>query len=125
MPERVGRRVQLLREEAGLTQTGLAEKCGVTEGAIRQIEDGTTKSPSFSTGVKLAYALGVSAYELALGYPMPESEPVAGLRLPADLGRLIQTIQGEAQAAAAAAEKAQATADEAIRLLRRRGRGTA
>jgi transcriptional regulator with XRE-family HTH domain len=39
----------------------------VTEGAIRQMESGQSKSPSFAVGIKLAHALGVTPEYLAFG----------------------------------------------------------
>lgn len=47
--------------------TQLGYKVGVTEGAIRQMESGQSKSASFQVGVRLAQVLGVGPTYLALG----------------------------------------------------------
>jgi len=50
-----------------MTPSALAHAVGVTEGAIRQMESGQTKRPSFETGIKLAHVLGVTPSYLATG----------------------------------------------------------
>jgi transcriptional regulator with XRE-family HTH domain len=67
MNETFAERLRRLREEHGLTISGLALEIGVSEGAIRQIESGSVKSTSFSIGLKLAHRLGVDPFYLALG----------------------------------------------------------
>lgn len=61
----IGGRVEALRERRGLTRAGLAAKLAVGEGAIRKIENGITRQPKFSNGVRLAAALAVWPDELA------------------------------------------------------------
>jgi transcriptional regulator with XRE-family HTH domain len=65
--ETFAERLRRLREEHGLSISGLALEIGVSEGAIRQIESGSVKSTSFSIGLKLAHRLGVDPFYLALG----------------------------------------------------------
>lgn len=65
--ETFGQRVRRLRERYDVSVGTLAASVGVTEGAIRQIESGQTKSASFGVGVRLADALGVSPHYLATG----------------------------------------------------------
>lgn len=65
--ESFGDRVRRLRVEASLSASDLAYRVGVTEGAIRQIESGRTKSASFTLGLKLAKALNVDPWLLATG----------------------------------------------------------
>ena len=48
-----------LREKAGLTQEGLAERAGLPIGTVRNHEQGQ-RLPSFPHAAKLARALGVS-----------------------------------------------------------------
>lgn len=67
----IGDRVKELRERRRLNPTELAGLVGVTDSAISQLEAGITKAPSFSTGVRLARALGVSPWEIAFGEPEP------------------------------------------------------
>jgi transcriptional regulator with XRE-family HTH domain len=67
MTETFAQRLRRLREEHGLSISGLALEIGVSEGAIRQIESGSVKSTSFSIGLKLAHRLGVDPFYLALG----------------------------------------------------------
>jgi transcriptional regulator with XRE-family HTH domain len=61
----IGARVQTIRERRGLKRAALAAKLGVGEGAIRKIEDGLTRQPKFSNGLRLAATLGVWPDEVA------------------------------------------------------------
>lgn len=63
--ERFGKRVKQAREAAGLTIGALAQMVGVTEGAVRQMESGQTKSASFLVGLKISHVLNLSPWELA------------------------------------------------------------
>jgi predicted nucleotidyltransferase/DNA-binding Xre family transcriptional regulator len=47
------------RQARGLTAAALANRVGVTENAIRKIEAGDSKEPRFSTGLRIAHALGI------------------------------------------------------------------
>jgi transcriptional regulator with XRE-family HTH domain len=53
------RKLRELRDRAGLSQPGLAERAGVSVGAVRQLEYGR-REPTYGTLVRLARALGVS-----------------------------------------------------------------
>ncbi|HUY10837.1 MAG TPA: nucleotidyltransferase domain-containing protein [Candidatus Dormibacteraeota bacterium] len=53
------------RIQAGLSAMELATHAGVTESAIRKIESGDSKEPSFRVGVRIARALSVSPESLA------------------------------------------------------------
>lgn len=66
-PEALKHRLRRLRERAGHTPSSLAHAVGVTEGAVRQMESGQTKSPSFPVGILLAHELGVTPEFLAFG----------------------------------------------------------
>jgi transcriptional regulator with XRE-family HTH domain len=50
-----------------MTPSALAHAVGVTEGAIRQMESGQTKSASFVVGLKLARVFEVTPWYLATG----------------------------------------------------------
>lgn len=65
--ETFGERLRRIRDDRGLSVGALAQRVGVTEGAVRQMESGQTKSASFVVGVRLAHELGVSSEYLALG----------------------------------------------------------
>ena len=67
MSEPFAERLRRLREEHGLSIATLALEVGVSEGAIRHLETGNVKSPSFSVGLRIAHYLGVDPYYLALG----------------------------------------------------------
>jgi len=69
--ERFGERLRTLRTRRHLTPGELAQRVGVSEGAIRQMESGQTKSASFVVGLKLARELGVTAWYLATGRDAP------------------------------------------------------
>jgi transcriptional regulator with XRE-family HTH domain len=65
--ETFGVRLRRLRTERGLKIAGLARGVFVTEAAIRNLETGESKGPSFAVGVRLADALGVDVHYLAFG----------------------------------------------------------
>jgi transcriptional regulator with XRE-family HTH domain len=84
-----GERLRSLRTRRHLTPSALAHAVGVTEGAIRQMESGQTKSASFLVGLKLSHVLGVSPHFLATGRDAPpETESPAQDRAVALLERL-------------------------------------
>jgi len=62
-----GDRLRALRTRRRLTPSALAHAVGVTEGAIRQMESGQTKSASFLVCLRLARLLGVTPWYLATG----------------------------------------------------------
>lgn len=57
--EDFGRRLEKIRTDAGLSQTGLATRVNSSQSAISQMESGERK-PSFDMVRQLATALGVS-----------------------------------------------------------------
>lgn len=60
-----------IREERGISQTELAERCGISPGQISKIEIGTQKNPHLETVVAISAALGVSIEELVFGTEGP------------------------------------------------------
>jgi transcriptional regulator with XRE-family HTH domain len=58
MSEMFAGRLRELRTQAGLSQTELAEKAGLTKDGIAQLEQGR-RSPSWDTVLALCAALGV------------------------------------------------------------------
>jgi transcriptional regulator with XRE-family HTH domain len=66
-----GERLRALRVRNSLTPSALSQLVGVTEGAIRQMESGQTKSPSFVVGLRIARALSVDPWTLATGERAP------------------------------------------------------
>jgi transcriptional regulator with XRE-family HTH domain len=54
-----GDRLKELREAAGLTQTQLAERAGLTKATVSRLEQGLRKEPSWQTVLALSRALGV------------------------------------------------------------------
>ena len=65
LEKRSARACVRLRLAHGLSAAALARTVTVTEAAIRAIETGDSKSPSFAVGVRLAEALGVTPRFLA------------------------------------------------------------
>ena len=118
----IGKRVAKELRERGWTQGQLAAKAHCAQPAIAELIAGKTKDPKSSLLIALAAAFG-RPVDFFIGPRVVSSG--TELHLPVELGSLIQALQGEARAAMAAANKAQATADEAMRLLRRRGHGSA
>ena len=63
---RLGRRLRLLREAAGLTQVQLAERASIDEKHYQTMESGLS-NVTFATLVAVARALGVTLAELFEG----------------------------------------------------------
>lgn len=63
----IGERIRALRTRAGMSVGALAVKVGIGENAMRKIENGESKAPSFVTGVRIADALAADAWFLAFG----------------------------------------------------------
>ncbi|MEA3030149.1 MAG: hypothetical protein QOG13_1474 [Sphingomonadales bacterium] len=63
MRKLVGRNAARLRREAGLTQEQLAERCGLSQQYLSDLERGKL-NPTVVTLYELATALGVSHVEL-------------------------------------------------------------
>jgi transcriptional regulator with XRE-family HTH domain len=72
MAETFGERLQRLRNEAGLTQMGLADRAGVPLTSLRNWEH-DRREPLVSVLFKLATALGVDcrAFADCIGQPEP------------------------------------------------------
>lgn len=73
----VGFRLKELREAAGLTQSGLAERAGVSQRAISHLEQGL-HVPSFATISAIADVLGVSCEAFRQAPSNPPSPPTLG-----------------------------------------------
>ncbi|HEX3466981.1 MAG TPA: helix-turn-helix transcriptional regulator [Candidatus Elarobacter sp.] len=100
MPDSIGERVRALRTRLRLTPNDLAHAAGVSEPAIRQIESGQTKSPSFAVGLKLAHALAVTPWFLLNGRDGPEKgshspelRPIVAERLAAEISGLERRVR--------------------------------
>lgn len=63
----LGRRLQAMRLQAGLTQQALCQQAGLSYSTLTKIERGAIKSPSIFTIQSIAVALGVSLDELLQG----------------------------------------------------------
>jgi XRE family transcriptional regulator of biofilm formation len=63
-PKRLGKVIQRLRDDKGMTQRDLAAKAKVTPGYIAQLEMGLKKNPSLDVLQRLAKALGVKVGRL-------------------------------------------------------------
>lgn len=60
-----------IREERGISQERLAERCGISKAQISKMETGVQKNPHIETIVAIAAALGVSVEELIFGTEGP------------------------------------------------------
>lgn len=69
--------IRRYRERAGLTQTELAERVGVTQTYICELERRRKSSPSLTLLYRLSAVLGVSVAEL-LGEAVPEPREKKG-----------------------------------------------
>ncbi|HSX34243.1 MAG TPA: HAD-IA family hydrolase [Candidatus Saccharimonadales bacterium] len=65
--ERLGRRLQAARVQAGLTQQSLCQKANLSYSTLTKIERGAIKSPSIFTIQSIATALGIGLDELMGG----------------------------------------------------------
>ncbi len=83
--ESFGERLRRLRVVRGFRVTDVASAAGLTEGSIRQLEAGHTKSVSLLVGLRIAKSLGVSPEYLASGTGPAESAEPAVVSV---LGRL-------------------------------------
>jgi len=88
-----GDRVASARERVKLRQTELAERVGVTPGAINKIESGESKGAKPSTLAALARALGVSMEWLATGKEGYVLDP-AGDYTAGQMNRLLAAWEG-------------------------------
>lgn len=84
----IGRAIRTARLEQHLTAAELANRCGVTENAIRKLESGDSKEPRFSTGIRIAQALGIPIFSLAKK-PAKNAALSAGASLP-DVLRVVR-----------------------------------
>lgn len=69
----IGKRIELVREEKGLTQSALAREMGVSQSALSQIEAGD-RNPSYEMLRQIATALKVSVPHL-VGAPVEKLSP--------------------------------------------------
>ena len=91
MAQTFGERLRTLRERRKMTVSQLAVAVRITEGAIRQMESGQTKSASFLTGLRLAHTLDVTPWFLATGQSEGAAE-TAKARRPGD-ANLVEAIE--------------------------------
>jgi FMN phosphatase YigB (HAD superfamily)/DNA-binding XRE family transcriptional regulator len=76
MDERaLGKRLQLARRRAGLTQQALCQKAGLSYSTLAKIERGAIKSPSVFTVAAIAAATNVKIEELLDIQPQNPNEP--------------------------------------------------
>lgn len=79
MTETFAQRLRRLRNDHGYSVADLASTVGASEGTIRQLENGSVKSPSFLLGIRLAERLDVDPRYLALGEGSTFSERLDAL----------------------------------------------
>ena len=86
---KLGVLIEERRRAAGLTQRALAERSGVSVGAIRDLEQGRTSRPRSGAAQRLAEALGLDRHHLTrLAGPPPGDERPRSGREPAQDVRL-------------------------------------
>lgn len=73
----MGDRIKLLRQAKGWSQSQLADRVGVTAGAISHWESGLTKNIKLETFLKLCEELGTVPHYLIFG---PGKQPTTGRR---------------------------------------------
>lgn len=67
----LGDNLKRIREDRGISQSELAERCGMSTGQISKMETGAQKNPHIETVVAISTALGVSMEELVFGTEGP------------------------------------------------------
>jgi transcriptional regulator with XRE-family HTH domain len=96
-------RLRRLRRERAFTMAALAALAKTTPRALRSLESGRTKAPTFLVGLRLAYSLNVDAEYLALG----ESSREILLKVTAALlSRQLDTVDRRATVLEASRDKA-------------------
>lgn len=68
-------RLKQAREKLGLTQLQLAEKAGVAQGTIANVENGIRKKPREITSIARALAVDAAWLEAGKGDPYPSNQP--------------------------------------------------
>jgi transcriptional regulator with XRE-family HTH domain len=69
----LGERIKARRKELGLSQEGLADRCGLHWTFVGQVERGQ-RNISLHNLLRLAAGLGIDAAELVRGLAAPKSE---------------------------------------------------
>lgn len=69
---KIGKKIKSLRNNAGLTQEQLAEKCDISTSYLGHIERGTRRL-SLETAVKIADTLNIGTDELILDNKTPDT----------------------------------------------------
>jgi len=69
----LGRRLQMARQNAGLTQQALCHRADISYSTLTKIERGAIKAPSIFTIQNIADALGIGLDDLMGGTPRPRS----------------------------------------------------
>lgn len=91
----IGKRVQVARKRAQLSQDALARRASMSVSAVAQIEQGGRTDPHYSTLKKIAEALNISISELiGESVPLVETSP-SGSPSPEDEGEVVQLIREE------------------------------
>ena len=90
--ESFGERLRRLRLDRGVSCAQLANRVGVTEGAIRQMESGQTKMASFVIGLRLAKELGTDPWFLANGVVDDEAAKIGADALALRVAALEQRL---------------------------------
>jgi transcriptional regulator with XRE-family HTH domain len=93
----IGRTVREARMRAGLTMSALAQRCGVSQPHLSQLENGKV-SPSIATLYRLANALGLSPQELLPPEVDGPAEPSWVVRAEATKSTPISEVPGAAGA---------------------------
>src|SRR4029078_2947865 len=75
----LGRRLQLARKRAGLTQQELCQKAGLSYSTLAKIERGAIRSPSVFTVANIAMATGTSVEDFLDMASRGLSSPVPAL----------------------------------------------
>lgn len=71
MAKHIGEMIVEARTKKGLSQGALAEKVGMTQAAVCQVETGRNRNPNFLKVVRIAHALKIDAnalHKTALAY---------------------------------------------------------
>ncbi len=101
--QKLGDKIRSLREEVNLSQGGLAQKTGISQGYLSQLENGDVKNPSARILLRVAKALKVDSDELfeAAGYPTARQQEkryqTEEARIPPELVELLSELSRKQQ----------------------------
>lgn len=103
--KKVGLVLRAARESAGISQSALAQRIGISAGQLAQIENGQRADPYFSSVARIAGALGLSLDSVAalcgiVGFSKAPRRPISRRAIRIKIGEELDKAQREIEKAA-------------------------